>query len=161
MKTPKISIFAAVSENNIIGIGNALPWHIPDDFQRMKEVTSGHTIVMGRKTFESIGRLLPNRTNIIISRDESYHVEGGIVCHSLMEALEVARIHEKEEIFIFGGGQIFEQAIPLTEKLYLTIVHKEIEGDTYFPDYSEFTKKVFEQSGSSNGYDYTFLELEK
>jgi dihydrofolate reductase len=159
MNKPKISIFVALSENRVIGKGNTLPWHIPDDFKRMKEVTSGHTIVMGRKTYESIGRILPNRVNIIITRDPSYKVEGGIVCSSLEAALEEARKHESEEIFIFGGGQIFEQAMPITEKLYLTVVHQDIDGDTYFPDYSDFTEKVFEQQGKSNGYAYTFLEL--
>nr|AIA18820.1 Dihydrofolate reductase [uncultured bacterium] len=161
MNKPKISIFAALSENHVIGVKGGLPWHIPDDFKRMKEVTMGHTIVMGRKTYESIGRVLPKRTNIIISRDPDYKVDGGIVRLSLDEALTEAKKHETDEIFIFGGGQIFEQAMPITDKLYLTIVHKNIEGDTYFPDYSMFIKKVFEQKGTSNGFDYTFLELKK
>src|SRR5687767_6074981 len=113
MNNPRISIFAAMSENRVIGAGNKLPWYIPDDFKRMKEVTSGHTILMGRKTFESIGRLLPKRVNIIISRDESYTVEGGIVCQSLPAAINEAKKHETDEIFIFGGGQIFEQAMSL------------------------------------------------
>ncbi len=161
MNKPKISIFAALSENGVIGVGNGLPWHIPDDFKRMREVTMGHTIIMGRKTYESIGRTLPRRTNIIISRDPEYRVGGGIVYSSLEEALKEAEKHEQEEVFIFGGGQVFAQAMPLAEKLYLTVVHKTIEGDTYFPDYTAYTKKVFEQSGTSNGFDYTFLELEK
>jgi dihydrofolate reductase len=179
MNKPKISLFVALSDNMVIGVKGKLPWYIPDDFKRMKEVTSGHAIIMGRKTYESIGRVLPNRVNIIISRDPEYKVEGGIVCSSLVTALEEANNEEiklssssevrssrsartiESEIFIFGGGQIFEQAISLADKLYLTVVHKEIEGDTYFPNYSAFTKKVYEQSGTSNGFPYTFLELEK
>jgi dihydrofolate reductase len=161
MNKPKISIFAALSDNNVIGVKGTLPWYIPDDFKRMKEVTTGHAIIMGRKTYESIGRILPRRVNIIITRDPKYRVDGGIICSSLTDALLEARKHEKDEIFIFGGGQIFEQALPITDKLYLTIVHKEIEGDTYFPDYSAYTKKVYEKNGTSNEYHYTFLELEK
>lgn len=161
MNDPKISIFAALSDNNVIGVKNGLPWYIPDDFKRMKEVTSGHTIIMGRKTYESIGRILPMRVNIIITRDPGYKVEGGIVVSSLADALLEARKHEKHEIFIFGGGQVFKEAIPITDKLYLTIVHKDVEGDTYFPDFSGFTKKVYEKSGTSNDFHYTFLELEK
>jgi dihydrofolate reductase len=161
MNHPKISIFVALSENHVIGVKGGLPWYIPDDFKRMKEVTMGHAIIMGRKTYESIGRVLPKRVNIIISRDPLYKVDGGIVCPSLAEALLEARKHEKKEIFIFGGGQIFEQAMPIADKLYLTIVHKVIEGDTYFPDYSMFTKKVYEKKGTSNGFNYTFLEIER
>jgi len=179
MNKPKISIFAALSDNGVIGVKGKLPWYIPDDFKRMREVTRGHTIIMGRKTYESIGKVLPKRINIVISRDPSYVVEGGIVCQSLTDALLRANKEEQRlyssnkvrssrsartiepEIFIFGGGQIFEQAMPIADKLYLTIVHKEVEGDTYFPDYSAFTKKVYERSGTSNGYHYTFLELEK
>ena len=161
MNKPKISIFAALSENRVIGVGNALPWHIPADFKRMREVTSGHTIIMGRKTYESIGRVLPKRINIIITRDSEYRVAGGIVARSLDDAIKEAEKHEREEIFIFGGGQVFEQAMPLADKLYLTIVHKTIEGDTYFPDYAAFSRKVFEESGEDNGYQYTFLELTK
>jgi dihydrofolate reductase len=142
-------------------VNNTLPWYIPDDFKRMREVTTGHAIIMGRKTFESIGRVLPKRTNIIISRDPNYIVKDAYVCSSLTDAILEARKHEKEEIFIFGGGQIFEQAITFADKLYLTVVHKEIEGDTFFPDYSAYTKKVYEKRGTSNGYHYTFLELEK
>jgi dihydrofolate reductase len=161
MNKPKISIFAALSDNNVIGVKGGLPWYIPDDFKRMREVTSGHAIIMGRKTYESIGRVLPKRVNIIISRDPSYKVEGGIVCKSLADALLEARKHEKKEIFIFGGGQIFDQAMEIADKLYLTVVHKDIDGDTYFPDYSLFTKKVYEKNGTSNDYPYTFLELER
>ena len=161
MTNPKISIFAALSDNGVIGVKNKLPWYIPDDFRRMREVTSGHTIIMGRKTYESIGKVLPKRVNIVISRDPSFAINGGIVRKSLADALIEARKYEKKEIFVFGGGQIFEQAMPIADKLYLTVVHKEIEGDTYFPDYSAFTKKVYEKSGTSNDYHYTFLELER
>lgn len=161
MNKPKVSLFAALSDNGVIGVKGKLPWYIPDDFKRMREVTSGHVIIMGRKTYESIGKVLPHRVNIIISRDPAYAVDGGIVRKSLTDALIEARKYEKQEIFIFGGGQIFEQAMPIADKLYLTLVHKEVEGDTYFPDYSAFSKKVYEKNGISNDYHYTFLELER
>lgn len=160
MNKPRISAIAALSENNVIGIDNKLPWHIPADFKRLKELTMGATLVMGRKTHESIGRLLPGRTTIIATRDQNYSVEGAIVVHSIDEAIE--RAHEVgKEIFIFGGGQIFEQAMPVIERLYLTIVHTTLDGDAYFPDYSDFTREIERIDGEDNGLSYTFLTLER
>lgn len=160
----KISLIAALSENNIIGKDNQLPWNIPEDLKRFKRLTSGHSIIMGRKTFESIGRSLPNRTNIVITRDpeKMNNIHGIEVVSSLEESLQLAQ--EKpgsEEIFIIGGGQIFQQAIGIANKLYITVVHTTLEGDALFPDYSMFTKKLFEEKGESNGYRYMFMDLEK
>ena len=183
----KISLIAAIAEKNrAIGKDNKLIWKIPDDLKRFKELTTGHPVIMGRKTFESIGRLLPNRTNIIITRDKEYKVEGAIIAHSLEEAIEKAKQEPSlrsssageaisEEIFIIGGGQIFKQAIGLANKLYLTIIEArlpspegeanggqgEFEGDAFFPEYSEFKKVISEKSGEHNGIKYKFLELEK
>lgn len=168
---PKINIVAAIGKNRELGKDNKLLWHIPEDLKHFKEVTSGHVVIMGRKTYESIGRLLPNRTNIIITRDATYTVAGAHICYSLEEALEKAKTIEKEvlrqaqdgkgEIFIIGGGQIFEQALPLADKLYLTVVEGTFAADVYFPDYSLFTKVLSEQKGESEGYAYTFLELQR
>lgn len=172
MKKPRISIIAAIGRNRELGKDNKLLWHIPEDMKRFRELTSGHTIIMGRKTFESIGRLLPGRINIIVTRNESIDPHKfcsskkcdvlAFVCNSLEEALDKTRKIEENEVFIIGGGQIYEQVLPLAEKLYLTIVDGTFDADTFFPEYSSlFTKKVFEEREQSEGYSYTFLELER
>lgn len=155
---PKISIIVAVAgKKRVIGKRGALPWYIPAELKRFKEITTGHPIIMGRKTHESIGRALPGRTNIVITRDPNYQAEGCIVVHSLDEAIKVAK---EKEIFIIGGGQIYEQALPRADKLYLTYIEKQIEGDVFFPDYSQFKKKVNESDWQEHeGYKYKFLEL--
>lgn len=128
----------------------------------MKKLTSGHPIIMGRKTFESIGRPLPNRTNIVITRDAGYGQEGIKVVHSLQDALRQAQGElGNDEIFIFGGGQIFKEALPMVDTLYLTVVDGDYGADTFFPDYSMFTKVISEQEGQEGEYHYTFLDLEK
>lgn len=170
-----ISIIVAMDEKRGIGKDNKLLWHIPEDLQRFKKLTSGHPIIMGRKTYESIGRVLPNRTNIIVTRDQSYNIPGAIICHSLNEAIqksegilkpasqrgERAQDDTKKEIFIIGGGQIFQQALPLASKLYLTIVEGNFDADTFFPDYSEFNKIVKREKKQNEHYKYSFLVLER
>lgn len=159
---PKISLIAAVaSGNRALGKDNRLIYHIPEDLKRFRQLTSGHAIIMGRKTFESIGHPLPNRTNIIITHDPEYFVEDIIVVHSLDEALKVAKEKKQNEIFIIGGGQIYQESISIADKLYLTIVEGNPDADTFFPDYSEFKKIVFEEQKESDGYKYKFLVLEK
>lgn len=158
----KISIIVAMAKNRVIGTENRLPWNIPDELKRFKEITLGHPIIMGRKTHQSIGRVLPGRENLIVTRDQDFKVDGGIVVHSLKEAIEKAQTEPgSDEIFIIGGGEIYKQALPLTDKLYLTIIDKEFEGDTYFPDYSEFKKVLKEEKRETDGFQYTLLELEK
>jgi dihydrofolate reductase len=160
---PKISIIVATTKVRLIGNRktNDLLWHIPAELKRFKEITTGHPIIMGRKTYESIGRVLPNRTNIIITRDTNFSVPQAIVVHSLDEAIQRASTIDQNEIFIIGGGQIFEQALPLANKLYVTIVEGNFKGDVYFPDYSSFDKIIFQQKQESDGYIYTFYELER
>jgi len=122
----------------------------------------GHPIIMGRKTHKSIGRPLPGRTNIVITRDSGYKAEECIVVHSLQEAIEKAQEVEKEEVFIFGGAQIYEQALPLADRLYLTLIDDEKPGDAYFPPYEHlFTKKLAEESGEHNGLKYKWVNLER
>lgn len=157
----KISIIAAIGKNRELGKDNKLLWHIPDDLPRFKKLTLGHPIIMGRKTFESIGRPLPNRTNIVVTRDSSYEVEGVVVVHSIEKAIEEAKKKDKEEIFVIGGGQIYEQALPFADRLYLTIVDAQAEADTYFPDYSEFKKIISEEKNESEDLRYSYLILEK
>jgi len=161
MNNPKISLVAALSENRVIGKGNQLPWHISVDLQHFKKITSGHPVIMGRKTYESMGRLLPNRTNIIVTRDSNFKVEGAVVVNSLGQAIDEGKKANQEEIFIIGGGQIFEQAITLADKLYLTLIHTTIDGDAHFPDYSQFKHETSRQDGEENGLSFTFLDLER
>lgn len=165
MNNPKISIVVAIGENRAIGKGNKLLWDIPEDRNRFRDITRGHPVIMGRKTFESIlsyiGKPLPKRTNIIITRDPNYIYEGCIVVHSLEEALKIAKEKDSEEIFIGGGGQIYEQAMPYVTNLYLTIVKDSPEADAFFPDYSDFKKVLKKEEHESNGYQYTWIDLEK
>lgn len=160
---PTISIICAMTKDRLIGDSkaNTMLWHIPGELKRFREITTGHPIIMGRKTHESIGKVLPNRTNIIITRDTKYRVEEAKIVHSLEEAIEVAGAIDQEEIFIIGGGQIYNEGILYADKLYLTIVEGNFTGDVYFPEYSQFNKVIFKSPQESDGYKYTFLELKK
>lgn len=130
-----LSISVAVCNNNIIGGDNKLLWHIPDDLKRFKENTMGKTMIMGRKTFESLPGILPGRTHVVLTRDKSFKVdsENVIIIHSLEEILSTYS-NTEEEVFIIGGGQLYKSTIDHCQKIYLTIVNKDFEGDTYFPD---------------------------
>lgn len=147
-----LSLIVAMSENRVIGVDNRLPWHIPEDLKRFKKITSGHAIIMGRKTFESIGKPLPNRTNIVITRNKDYLVEGVVTCFSLREAVEWAgRAPGSEEIFIIGGGEIFKEALPKAGRIYLTEVQWPFEGDAFFPAFEESAfREVSRESLSEN-----------
>jgi dihydrofolate reductase len=164
MAKTKVSIIVAVAgSKRVIGKEGNMPWNIPEELKRFKEITLGHPIIMGRKTHESIGKALPGRTNIIITRDPAYTTAGCIVVDSLEKALQHAKlVPGNDEIFVIGGGEIYKQALPIADKLYLTVIHQEIEGDTFFPDYSEF-KNVIKESDEyeSDGFKYRFLELER
>jgi len=160
----EISIIAAVGPNRELGKDNKLLWHISEDMKRFKELTTGKIVVMGRKTYESLGKPLPNRTNIIITRDPNYKAEGCLVVHSLTEAIKRSKIKNQKskienEVFIIGGGEIYKQALPLADKLYLTVVEGKFEADTFFPDHSEFKKIVLKKKGESSGHKYTFFVL--
>ena len=167
MKT-RVSIIVAMDKNRLIGGENKLLWNIPGELKRFKEITTGHPIIMGRKTHQSIGRVLPNRTNIIITRDPDYKVEGAIVVNSLEQAIKAAenviateaKQSEPPAIFVIGGGQIYQQALPLADRLYVAVVDGEYEGDTYFPDYSEFSHATDRQEFLGEP-SYQTLSLEK
>lgn len=126
-----INIIVAADENNVIGKDNELIWHLPDDLRFFKQKTNGHPIIMGRRTFESVGRPLPNRTNIIITRSSDFKADGCVVVHSLDEALQVA---DQKDVFIVGGSEIYRQALPMADRVYLTRVHHRFEGDRHFPE---------------------------
>jgi dihydrofolate reductase len=134
-EAPRISLIVAMSRNRVIGRDNAIPWHIPAELQRFKQLTMGHHIVMGRKTWDSIGRLLPGRTTIVITRTRDFRVPGALVATSLPQALELAG-HDSE-IFVIGGAEVFRLALPLAQRIYLTTVDIEVAGDTYMPDFEQ------------------------
>lgn len=163
MNYPKISLIAAIaSGNRALGKDNKLIYKIPDDLKRFKELTTGHVVIMGRKTFESIGRALPNRMNIIVtSRPELLKDKGVFPVPNLREAFYVAEDKEKKEIFVIGGANIYEQTIGRANKLYLTIVEGNPDADAYFPDYSDFKIIVFEKEGEYDSLKYKFLDLER
>lgn len=158
-----ISLIVATDENNGIGKNNQLPWHLPADLKHFKNLTTGHPIIMGRKTFESIGKPLPNRRNIIISRQRDYVTEGAEVVASLQEAVDVCST--ENEAFIIGGAQIFEQSMPLADVLYLTVIHEKFDADTFLPalDKAQWVEETSElhQPDEKNKYAYTFIKYRK
>lgn len=159
MSAPIVSIIAAIGSNRELGKDNKLLWHIPEDLARFQKITLGHPVIMGRTTFESLGKPLSCRTNIVITRNKEYAVPGCIIAYSIDQAIDIAKIQDKNEIFIIGGGQIYEQGIKLANKLYLTIVEGSFAADTFFPDYSRYNKVLFRQKGQFGKYKYIFLVL--
>ena len=164
-----LALIVAMAENNVIGKDNQLPWHLPGDLGYFKRTTLGKPVIMGRKTFESIGRPLPGRPNIVITRQRDWQAEGVTVCNSLDSALELAQSLLKgldtDEIMVIGGGEIYRQALPLANRLYLTKVHAVVEGDAHFPRLEQqHWQQISEErhgSGGSNPYDYSFIVLNR
>ncbi len=158
-----ISIIAAMARNRVIGKGNRIPWRLPGEQQIFKKVTMGHHLVMGRKTYESLNRLLPGRMTVIVSRNPNYKVEGAIVVNSLQAALSAC--NSDDEVFIIGGAHLFKLALPLADRIYLTTVQAEVEGDTVMPDFDltgwyPISTQVFKADGK-NPYDYHFSVYQK
>jgi dihydrofolate reductase len=160
-----ITVIAAIAQNNALGKNNDLIWHLPADLKRFKKVTTGHYILMGRNTFESIGKPLPNRTTIIITRNKNYFKDGCLIANSLEEAIELAK--EEKEIFIIGGAQIYKETIAknLADQLDITIVHNEFDADVYFPEintkvWKEVLREDF-KADEKNDYDYSFVSYQK
>ncbi len=152
---------AVAEKDRAIGYKNKLLWHIPEDLKRFKEITKGHPVIMGQTTFESIGKPLPERDNIVMTLDKEYQAAGAIVCHSLEEAVAKASELDSEEIFFCGGATIYKLALPITKRLYITVVKGEHEADTFFPDYSAFDTVVYQRASSDEKHEYTFYILEK
>ncbi len=161
MSKPIVSIIVAMAKHRVIGKDNEMPWHLPADLQHFRRKTEGKPVIMGRKTYESIGRPLPKRHNIIVSRNADYKVEGCDVVASLEEAVKTAC--DVDELFIIGGGFLYDQTIESADKLYLTFIDLEVDGDTLFPAYEHLPlKKVageHHQKDEKNPYDYEFTEF--
>jgi len=161
----KLSVIVAIAENNVIGKGDELPWRLSADLKRFKSITMGHPMIMGRKTHESIGKLLPGRLSIIVSHNKDYSIEGAIVVNSIEEAIAVAQQHDQEEAFVIGGAAIIKEGLKYCNKIYLTKVLAPVEGDVYLElILSKEWKTVNEESliaDDKNEYSVTFLDLEK
>lgn len=158
------TIVVAMGEKNEIGTDNQLLWHLPKDLKHFKDLTSGHPIIMGRKTYESIGKALPNRTNIVISRKKNWFEEGILIVGSIKEAVKFAKKID-ENIFIIGGGNIYEQTMEIADKLEVTLVKAELEADTFFPKIDpkiwKLSEEVFHEKDDKNQYDFSFQTYEK
>ena len=165
----KTSLIVAVSENGIIGKDNDMPWKISSDLQYFKKVTMDKPVIMGRKTFESIGKPLPGRVNIVITRDTNFTAEGVITAHSVDMALDVAKsmaeVKKLKEVMVIGGAQIYELCLPEADRLYLTRIHAEIDGDTSFADLNpkdwiEYSREDH-KAGDKDSHDYSFIVLDR
>ena len=158
---PIISIMVAMAKNRVIGKDNDMPWHLPADLKHFKEVTLGKPIIMGRKTYESIGRPLPGRKNIVMSRNADYTLEGCDTVTSLEDALKL--VNDVEEVMIIGGGYLYEQTISRADKLYLTFIDLDVDGDTKFPEYENLKLKELKREkhlkDEKNPYDYEFVDF--
>ena len=158
-----ITIIAAIAENNALGKDNQLIWHLPADLKRFKKVTLNHAVIMGRKTYESLGKPLPNRTNIIITRNGDFKAEGCVVVNSLQQAIEASK--EDQNPYILGGAEIYKQAIEIADKLDLTFVHHPFEADAFFPEidktiWKETSRENF-KADDKNNYDFSFVTFER
>ena len=153
-----VIMIAAVAENNALGKNNDLLWHLPNDFKRFKEITSGHHIIMGRKTFESFPKPLPNRTHVIITRQNDFEYEGCVVVQNIEKALSVCPINEN--LYIIGGGEIYQQSISFADQLDITRVHHSFDADVYFPEIDpeiwELTSETYHSKDERHLFDYTF-----
>jgi len=157
----KITIIVAASENSVIGYKNALPWHISEDLKNFKKITINHSVIMGRKTFESIGKPLKDRRNIVVSRDKTLKIEGVEVVNSLDDA--VCRTKDENEIFIIGGEQIYKIALPIATNMNITRVYSTIEGDAFFPTFENSQWKILSQNDleSNEGLKFSFIDYER
>ena len=165
----RIAMIWAMAKNRVIGRNNNLPWHLPNDLKYFKRLTTGKAVIMGRKTYESIGRPLPNRINIVVTRDPHFSADGIKVVHSLPSALKLAEaeclISGADEVIIMGGAEIYQQGLAIADRLYVTFVHANVDGDAWFPDidlttYEELSREDFSADGP-NPYDYSFCVFDK
>ena len=160
-----ISHIVAVSENNVIGKNNQLPWYMPADMEYFKNTTWGHYVIMGRKSYEAEGKALAGRTNIVITRNNHYYIPDGIVVQSIEEAFRIPEQKGENEIFIIGGGELYKQSLEITNKVYLTRIHTICEGDVFYPELDrknwKIVKKEFHLNDQKNPFSYTYFIFER
>jgi len=152
-----LSLIVAVSSNGVIGVNNTLPWHLSEDLKRFRVLTTGHHIIMGRKTYESLNRLLPDRTTVIVTRNRGYQVPGAIITHSLEDAIACSK--DDPEVFLIGGAELYVEGLNLANKLYLTEIHAEYEGDAFLPviDFAQWHEASREQHLSAQGLSFSYV----
>ena len=161
MKHPRLSLIVAMARNRVIGIDNTLPWHLPEDLKHFKDLTMGHHIIMGHKTYDSIGRPLPGRTTVIVTRDPGYTMAGCLIAHSLDEAVKLSE--GDDEAFFVGGSSLYEQALPLADRLYITEIQADYEGDAHFPEFdrAHWRETARERKTSANGLVHDFVVYDR
>ncbi|HLR42474.1 MAG TPA: dihydrofolate reductase [Pseudogracilibacillus sp.] len=160
-----LSLIVAMDKNNVIGKDNDMPWHLPNDLKHFKETTLGHTMIMGRKTFDSIGRVLPGRKTVVLTRSEQTFPEEVDVIHSIEEIQTLQKANEEDELFVIGGGELFKEMLPHADKLYVTVIDEAFDGDVYFP---EIDPRIWDEVSKEKGlkdekniYDYYFIEYSR
>lgn len=160
-----ISLLVAMDKNHVIGFKNDMPWHLPEDLKYFKEKTTGQTIIMGRKTFDSIGRVLPNRRNIVLTRQKIDFPDGIEVIHDIKEIDQLNKERPDQELFIIGGGHLYKQVIAYADRMYITEINESFEGDTYFPTFTRnewtLTSKIKGKKDENNPYEYYFLQYDR
>lgn len=156
-----LSLIVAIAHDQVIGVNNTLPWHLPEDLKRFRALTMGHHIIMGRKTYDSLGRLLPGRTTVIVTRNQDYKVEGALVAHSLTEAIALCK--NDDEVFVIGGAELYQDALKFANKLYITQIDLKVEGDAFFPqfDSAEWQETLREAHTSAQGLSFSYINLER
>lgn len=156
-----VSLIVAIAQDRVIGVNNTLPWHLPEDLKRFRALTMGHHIIMGRKTYDSLGRLLPGRTTVIVTRNQDYQVEGALVAHSLADAIALCK--DDSEAFVIGGAELYKDALKLADKLYVTEINLEVAGDAFFPTFDEtvWQESARENHTSEQGLAFSYLLYER
>lgn len=160
-----LSFIVAMDKNRVIGKDNDLPWHIPNDLQFFKEKTTGNTIIMGRKTFDSLGRVLPNRKHVVLTRTKQKYPDGVEVVHTIEDIIAYHEAHKDEELFIIGGGHLFTQLLPYANRLYITEINESFEGDVFFPEINKHdwkeTSRIKGTQDEKNTYEYDFVTYDR
>ena len=157
----QLSTIVAIANNRVIGINNTLPWHLPEDLKRFRALTTGHHIIMGRKTYESLGRLLPGRTTVIVTRNQDYKVAGALVANSLQDA--IAQCKGDDEAFLIGGAELYQDGLKLSDKLYITEIDLDVAGDAYFPEFdrSDWQEISREAHVSEKGLKFNYVTYQR
>lgn len=157
----KLSVIVAIAKDGVIGVNNTLPWHLPEDLKRFKALTMGHHIIMGRKTYDSLGRLLPGRTTVIVTRNADYQIEGALIANSLEQA--IAMCHNDDEVFLIGGAELYQTGLGLADKLYITEIDLAVAGDAHFPQLpvGQWKETTRETHVSEKGLKFNYVTYER